>query len=503
MSDRSEENRSARPRAVADAVCSFLARLLAGLFFRRVEVVNAQRIPSQGPTLVVANHVNGLIDPLLIAAVMPFFPRMLGKSTLWKIAGLRPILALAGVIPVYRRHDPGVDTSKNAEMFAKTHQALAAGESVALFPEGISHNQPELAPLRTGAARIVLEAEAQYGPLASRILPVGLIFNDKGRFRSRALIQIGQPIEVGPLLEGPLLAQYQRDPKTMVRGLTDQIAERLRAVTLNYASWDEAALISRAVELFERPNAELPGGRRLAKSVSLRRAFLEGSREMARRYPAEVAETSRAVGSYDELLRSVGLRDDQVAARYPVPGVVGWLLRNVLLQGLFLPLALVGMLFNWLPYRLAGWLARRVAQEADQWATWKLFPSLVLYPISWLLAAVLAWWRGGSPWWGVTVLAVAPLTGWFAMRYQQRRGDWWRETRAFLLLKGRRQIAGELRQRRDAAYRAVADLADRYLAQSSPSPDSQAPDSQSLDAQPLMEAPETGGLSSLGDSLDG
>ena len=175
--------------------------LLAG-FFRSLEVEGIERVPPGGPLIVVANHVNGLIDPMLVLGTLPLFPRFLGKSTLWDIPALRPFLAWARVIPVYRRQDAGVDMARNREAFAAGRRVLAEGGVISLFPEGKSHNQPGLTTLKTGAARLALEAEMEAAmgaaapsgpPLDVRILPVGLSFDAKERFRSRALVEIGEP----------------------------------------------------------------------------------------------------------------------------------------------------------------------------------------------------------------------------------------------------------------------------------------------------------------------
>jgi glycerol-3-phosphate O-acyltransferase / dihydroxyacetone phosphate acyltransferase len=178
-----------------------LVRLVLRIFFRRVEVVGRERLPAGRPLVVVANHVNGMVDPLLILASLPVVPRFLGKHTLWRNPVLLPFLLLGGVIPVYRRREMGADTSKNLETFARCHELLARGGSVALFPEGTSHSDPALAPLRTGAARIALESAAQHPGLGVLVVPVGLTFEAKGTFRSRALVEIGEPID--PLAETP------------------------------------------------------------------------------------------------------------------------------------------------------------------------------------------------------------------------------------------------------------------------------------------------------------
>ncbi len=145
------------PRRAADLVMVGLARVLVHVFFRRVQVEHAERLGGGRPTVLVVNHGNGLVDGLLLIAALGRYPRFLGKSTLFHIPVLWPFLKLAGVVPVYRAND-GVSTSRNAGTFATCPAALGRRGMVAIFPEGISHDEPALQPLRTGAARIALGA---------------------------------------------------------------------------------------------------------------------------------------------------------------------------------------------------------------------------------------------------------------------------------------------------------------------------------------------------------
>src|SRR5580693_10045608 len=128
-------------RRLADRGMKGLARLLVHVFFRRIELQNGDRLPATGPVVLVANHLNGLVDGLLLMATLGRYPRFLGKSTLFKILPLWPFLKLAGVVPVYRSND-GESTSKNTAAFAMSRRLLAQGGMVAVFPEGISHDEP-------------------------------------------------------------------------------------------------------------------------------------------------------------------------------------------------------------------------------------------------------------------------------------------------------------------------------------------------------------------------
>src|SRR5580698_2449411 len=135
-------------RRLADRGMAGLARLLVHIFFRDIEVESGENLPTSGPVVVVANHINGLVDGLLLMATLSRYPRFLGKSTLFKIAPLWPFLKLAGVVPVYRSID-GAAGDQNVSAFATCHRILARGGLVAVFPEGISHDESSLQPLKT------------------------------------------------------------------------------------------------------------------------------------------------------------------------------------------------------------------------------------------------------------------------------------------------------------------------------------------------------------------
>src|SRR3954447_7998617 len=229
-----------------------LARCVLKAFFREVEAVGAERIPLHRPLVLVANHVNRLIDPILLMGPLAVVPRFLAKSTLWKNPLVRPFLDLAVAIPVYRRQDEGSDLTKNDEMFARCHELLAEGGTLALFPEGTSHSDPALKPLKTGAARIVLEAERKFPGVGARIVPVGLLFDAKQTFRSRVLVQVGEPLD-----PAPEIALDAQDPVAAARALTARIDAALKEVTLNYETWEDARLIARAADLYRHRDLSL------------------------------------------------------------------------------------------------------------------------------------------------------------------------------------------------------------------------------------------------------
>ena len=205
-------------RVRAEAVAAF-ARLAVRIFFKDVDVTGLDNLPSKAPLVMVANHNNSVVDSFLLLALPKARPRMLAKSTLFSHAVMGPLLFVAGALPVYRRLDEGADVTRNSDTFSRCHALLAAGGSIALFPEGMSHNLERQPPLKTGAARILLGAEALRGPLGVRVVPVGLFYDAKERFRSRV------SIHVGPCLDATTeLNAYNARQGDAIRALTARIA---------------------------------------------------------------------------------------------------------------------------------------------------------------------------------------------------------------------------------------------------------------------------------------
>jgi 1-acyl-sn-glycerol-3-phosphate acyltransferase len=447
---------SPAPMRPADRVLRAFVRLILKAFFREVEVAGAERIPRGRPLVLVANHGNGLIDPALLFGPLPVTPRFLAKSTLWKNPFVRPFLDVAQAIPVYRRQDEGSDLTKNADTFARCHELLAKGGSLALFPEGTSHSEPSLKPLKTGAARITLEAERKFPGLGVRIVPVGLLFDSKQTFRSRVLLQVGEPVD-----PAPEIALDAEDPVAAARALTARIDDALKEVTLNYETWEDARLVARAADLYRHRAAELPTRGSLAEGYAFRRAFLEGYREMRESHPEKVAAAAQCVKEYDDLLRAFNLRDDQVGAAYPPSPVLRFIGHTLLRLLVHLPLAAVGTVLNYPAYRLVGELVKWIIRDRDQKATYKVFGAFLFLPLAWIAEGWLAGHSLG-PWIGLAVTLIAPPTGYIALLFHDRRAIFWHEARAFLLLRTRRRLAEELKKRREGVLKQVEELAALY-----------------------------------------
>ncbi len=278
---------------------SWLARAVAFALFRKVEVEGRSHVRRGVPTLLVANHFNGFVDPVVVAAALGRLPRFLAKASLARIPLLGLLLRSLGVVLVQRAQD-GEGTAGNVSAFAACHEALRSGDLVAIFPEGTTHDRPSLAPLRTGAARIALGAR-QAGVEGIRIVPVGLAFPDKLALRSAALVRIGPPIEVDEVTP-PGAGEDDHDA---VRDLTKLIDERLREVAPDFEDIEEWRSLDLAAEITLR-------GRDDPDPSLVERARLAGR---LGRLPSEEREEIRVrLGRYLLDLHVVGLTEREVGA---------------------------------------------------------------------------------------------------------------------------------------------------------------------------------------------
>lgn len=196
-------------------------------FYSNIEVRGQERIPAAGPVLLAASHHNALVDALIAGWISPRRLTLTAKATLMDNAFLAWLFPAVGIVPLRRASDEktrdpnaAVDASRNAASFKSILDALETGGAVLIFPEGKSHSDPVLAPLKTGVSRIALTALTDRHLHNLKIIPLGLSFEDKGTPGTAVLVEVGEPVSMDDVKD------------VTVDQLTSLIAERLAAVSL-------------------------------------------------------------------------------------------------------------------------------------------------------------------------------------------------------------------------------------------------------------------------------
>jgi 1-acyl-sn-glycerol-3-phosphate acyltransferase len=408
-----------------------------------------------GPVLVVANHPNSLVDALVVFCVAGRKVHPLARAPLFDRLVIGQVLRELGGLPIYRPQDDPALVGRNDATFDAATEALARGDAVLVFPEGTSHSEPELAPLRTGAARIALRAEERAGwRLGLRIVPVGLTYRRKTVFRGQAAAFVGEPLEAASWQ-----AAHDRDRTEAVRMLTSAIAERLEATMVLCGRVEDEELLDAAEALYtaERPREPAASeGTALAARLPRLQLLADGMRWLRAHDPERLARLAGAVHTHRARLERLGLTEreiPEVSTARETLRVVG---RDLLLAALGGPLVLLGTLAWAAPFQSPRLVLRFQRPAYEAIATVKLATALAAFPLAYILWLVLAWHAGGFVGLGVAALLL-PLAGLAALHGREHWRESAKETRFLLLALRDRDLAARLRSRR----RAIADEIDR------------------------------------------
>jgi glycerol-3-phosphate O-acyltransferase / dihydroxyacetone phosphate acyltransferase len=393
-------------------------RLAVRVFYKEVQVQGNEQLPEKGPLIVAVNHPNTLMDPIVVALLLRQRTGFLANGGIFANALLKWVFAKLHLIPVYRPQDVKEGQPiDNRASFQKSYDYLLKGGTIMIFPEGSSVNEMKLRTLKTGTARIALETAAQQGFASGlRIAPVALTYSDPTRFHSRLYIRASAPIAVDSYATA-----YAADPVAAVHALTDQLRQAIQQNMIALADREEELLHRRISKLYreqlEQEGEVLQPG---AQRFRLEQQLADAMAWYRQHQPQAYARIHHKTKRYFELVEQAELKEGFFAHGFNRYSKLGLLLGSGLLLVLLSPLYVLGLLTNYLPYRLPSAIASGLGTDIEYRAGIMMLSGLLLFPLYYAGMALLFYFFLQPPLALVVLIVLSmPLLGYFTLWYGQ------------------------------------------------------------------------------------
>ena len=419
----------------------WLIRWLVRVYYPKIEITGRNHIPNVGPVLLVANHANSLIDPVIVGLTASRSVRFFAKAPLFETPVLGRVMRALGMLPAFRSQDDGAQVRRNLDSLNAGALALARGEAVGIFPEGKSHDSLKLEQIRSGAARMAVSAVEQ-GAGDLKLVPVGINYQRKQLFRSAIWVRVGRPITVSRFLAG------HGNGRNAMRALTVETESRLKQVLIHLAEPTHEPFLDE-LELLLPPARQrghvsisaLRQRKRLADAMNyfhghemevLASQGVTTRSGVARPGTVSATAISEAIREYRSHLAAAGLTSHSPVMRFRAWKLLVTLLCEGVWLGYWFPAAIIGILFHIIPFLVTRGFATRLQDGPTTTALSRLGLGLPIYTL-WYVGV---WWAVRSyflPWVAWTVIAPMPLAGVLALTYAHRARDicrnWWQQMR--------------------------------------------------------------------------
>jgi len=426
-------------------------------FFRKTFRLNADRFPNEGPLIICANHPGAFLDPIVIAASSKRRIYFLAKAAVFKGAFAKWLLPKFNMIPIYRKQDDPSKMHKNDETFSKCYEHLLKGDAILIFPEGISITERKLREIKTGAARIALGAAAQCNfEKEVKIQCIGINYDDPHLFRQDVLLSYNEPIVVNQYKD-----QYESDQKSVVNEITEKIRTNLEEAVV-HIEHEEADGITRQVEKLYR--AELIGDKiqtaalkqrelEMIKNISTAvKYFLQTDRE-------KVNEVVNKIKSYFWKLDELGFSDRLVRSGRKEGSRFYYWLGELVLIILGFPLFMYGITINFLPFKVASFLSRKLVKQREYFGAIGAAAGMFLFLIWYSVLSVVTI-KADFVWWMNLVIIASWIPSglwcWYYIRSIRYISNRWKYIRVFRSRKGMMQDILEQRKEIISEFERIA-----------------------------------------------
>ncbi len=353
------------------------------LFYRKIDVIGAKDVPDSGPVIFTPNHQNALMDALITLCTKDRQPVFVARADIFENPLIIAVLHFLRILPIYRKRDGGNSSDNNQETFNLLLKVLHSRLAVGMMPEGTHNEIKRLRMLQKGVFRLAMQAQEEHGnsPMV-KIVPVGLEYTSTSKFRSNVMVRYGKAIEVSDFYD-----QYVENPARAFKLMQDTLMEKMKEGMIDITNEQHYSEIERLRVLYQRQALQNLGldCRNAERRLQAQQKIITALQEHDQTNPDEMSALCLAVRDYLAIIKKHNLRDWVVERQpYSLPG----LLMQSILVILGIPFWILGMLFNYIPYKLSA-LASRKVKDPQFVSSVQFVAGLVVYPLYDLIMIVL------------------------------------------------------------------------------------------------------------------
>jgi glycerol-3-phosphate O-acyltransferase / dihydroxyacetone phosphate acyltransferase len=439
-----------------------IVKISLRIFFKRFQVDNAEFLKTNGPLIIVGNHPNTFMDPLIAATLVRQQVGFLANGSIFN-RFTRPVFQYFNVIPVYRIKDmanadvPLSQQELNYKTFKRCYDYLKNGGTILIFPEGTSEIERRLREIKTGMARIALGAEFENDfKLGIKILPMGINYSDPTHFRSEVFVNVSEPIAVSQFKDSYDPASFEAVTK-----LTDLIEERFYETTIVTEDNEEDETVRNIETLYKNKlitDFALDEDEKKDEFLVIKR-IIEAVRYFEVHRPAQVKTLQIKMANYIESLQTLQLSDETLAQTRTIHTKAT---THVLVLGLGLPLYIFGLIHNYIPYILPSRITRLVTSDVSYRAPMMMSFGMLTFPFFYTVELWLVHKFIQNVWLTATYAILMVLSGYFVLWYWPRLERLWFAWRGLWLMQRKPTIIKTLLQERQTIFGLLDNFKEEY-----------------------------------------
>lgn len=396
----------------------FLLLLTTKAYFRSIYIQNKELVPKKGPVLFVANHTSAFMDPILLAIHIKRPLYFLARGDVFKNNFVSALFNKLHMIPIYKADVSPNEMHKNKKVFEKCYSHLENGKTVMIFPEGVSKTERRLRKFKTGVSRIAFGAEEKNNyELGLTIVPIGINYSNPHHFKSDVFVKFGAPIPVSKFKEN-----YQNNPKEAVVSFTERIKNRLEKLVVVIEN-ERFEKIIKQIEILYRSKLR-ENNRQQEKApldFYLSKDIVKAIAYFAKKSPEKLNQFEKNITQYLNNLKRLKIRDTQVRNSKNSKDLTLIFLHFI--AGF--PLFIYGYFFNFIPFKIAEFLTKKIQVRKDFIGSMKLGIGMLIFLITYIVQASLLALYLNWIWAFICLLSFYPsglFTANYIKKYFQVRG---------------------------------------------------------------------------------